>query len=178
MSRIGLKPISLPTGVDVKVSDRLVTVKGPKGELQERIDSQIEVALSGKNLIVKRSSDEKRVCALHGTVRSKIMNMVTGVTQGFERVLEITGVGYRAALQGKSLSLSLGFSHPIVFDLPKGVEAQVEKQTVIILRGIDRYLVGQAAANLRRLRPPEPYKGKGVKYKDEQIRRKEGKTGK
>jgi large subunit ribosomal protein L6 len=178
MSRVGRKPISIPKGVEVKITDHSVVVKGPKGELEQAVHPDLKVENNGNELIVKRPSDETRVRALHGTFRNEIMNMVAGVTRGYERVLEISGVGFRAAVQGRSLVLNLGFSHPVNFELPKGVDAQVEKQTIITVRGIDRYLVGQVASNIRRLRPPEPYKGKGIKYKEEKIRRKEGKTGK
>ena len=178
MSRIGRKPISIPKGVEVKIADHSIVVKGPKGELRQPVNPELKIESDGKEVVVRRPSDEPRIRSLHGTIRNEIMNMVAGVTQGYERVLEINGVGFRAALQGRSLVLNLGYSHPINFELPKGVDAQVEKQTIVTIRGIDRYLVGQVASNIRRLRPPEPYKGKGVKYKEERIRRKEGKTGK
>jgi large subunit ribosomal protein L6 len=178
MSRVGRKPIPIPKGVEVKIMDHRIRVKGPKGELEQAVHPEMKVESDGKELVVKRSSDETRLRALHGTARNQIMNMITGVTKGFEKGLEISGVGFRAAVQGRNLVLNLGFSHPVNFELPKGVDAQVEKQTAITVRGVDCYLVGQVASNIRRLRPPEPYKGKGIKYKDEKIRRKEGKTGK
>jgi len=178
MSRIGRKPISIPNGVDVKILDQSVWVKGPKGELTQGVPNEMKVELEGKELTVKRPSDERHFRALHGTLRNEIMNMIVGVTKGYEKVLEISGVGFRAALQGRNLTLNLGYSHPVNFELPKGVDAQVDKQTIVTVRGVDRNLVGQTAANIRGLRVPEPYKGKGIKYKDEHIRRKEGKTGK
>jgi large subunit ribosomal protein L6 len=178
MSRVGRKPIPIPKGVEVKILDPRIRIKGPKGELEQAVHPQMSVESDGKELVVRRPSDETRLRALHGTARNQIMNMITGVTKGFEKGLEITGVGFRAAVQGRNLVLNLGFSHPVNFELPKGIDAQVEKQTAITLRGVDCYLVGQVASNIRRLRPPEPYKGKGIKYKDEKIRRKEGKTGK
>lgn len=178
MSRIGKRPIPIPNGVEIELSNQSVRVKGPKGELTRKVHPELRFEIVGKELVVSRPSDDSRHRALHGTGRSAIMNMVTGVTQGFEKILDISGVGFRATLQARTLVLSLGFSHPVNFELPKGIDAQVEKQTAIILRGIDRYLVGQVAATIRNIRPPEPYKGKGVKYRDEKIRRKEGKTGK
>jgi|SRR5579863_166526 len=178
MSRIGRKPIAIPTGVEVHIVDQSISVKGPKGELKLHVHPKMTVEVAGKELTVKRPSDQNPFRALHGTLRSHLMNMVVGVTKGYEKVLEINGVGFRAALQGRELVLSLGFSHPINVPLPKGVDAQVDKQTIVTLRGIDRRLVGQVAADIRGLRPPEPYKGKGIKYKDEHILRKEGKTGK
>jgi len=178
MSRIGKNKIAIPSGVDIKVESRLVRVKGPKGQLELEIPSQLTVRIQEGYLFVERNVEENFVRALHGTVRNQIQNMVRGVTQGYTKVLEISGVGYRAQLQGRTLAFTLGYSHPVNFELPQGVDATVEKQTLVTLKGIDRYLVGQAAANIRGLRSPEPYKGKGIKYADEHIRRKEGKAGK
>jgi large subunit ribosomal protein L6 len=178
MSRVGLKKITIPNGVNVKVNPDNVQVKGPKGENQKALRPEIKVDVQGTEIAVSRASDDRFVRSLHGLTRNEIQNMIVGVTQGFEKVLEINGVGFRAAVQGRVLVLNLGYSHPINFELPKGIDATVEKQTTVTIKGIDRYLVGQVAANIRALREPEPYKGKGIKYKDERIIRKEGKTGK
>lgn len=178
MSRVGLKRIPIPNGVNVKVNAQSVHVKGPKGESEKPFRPEVAVAIEGNEVVVSRSSDESFARSLHGLTRNEINNMILGVTQGYERVLEINGVGYRAAVQGRVLVLSLGYSHPIHFDLPKGIDASVEKQTVVTIKGTDKYLVGQVAAKIRGLREPEPYKGKGIKYRDERIIRKEGKTGK
>ena len=178
MSRIGKNKIDIPAGVDVKIEPGRVRVKGPKGVLEQEILPQVTVRVQDGHIFVDRSLDDHFVRALHGTVRNQIQNMVRGVTQGYSKVLEINGVGYRAQLQGRTLSFTLGFSHPINFELPEGIDATVEKQTIVTLKGINRYLVGQVAANIRSLRPPEPYKAKGIKYADERIRRKEGKAGK
>jgi large subunit ribosomal protein L6 len=178
MSRIGRKEIVVPKGVEVKVAEGVVRVKGPKGELSKAVHPNVSVQVDDGHVRVNRSSEEKFHKSLHGMLRNEIANMVVGVTQGYQRVLEITGVGYRAQLQGRSLSLSLGYTHPIEFTLPVGIDAAVDKQTTVTIRGIDKYLVGQIAAKIRSLRKPEPYKGKGVKYAGERIIRKEGKTGK
>ncbi len=178
MSRIGKNKIDLPQGVDVKVDQVLVRVKGPKGQLELKVPPQLTVRLQDGHLFVDRKAEDNFIRALHGTIRNLIQNMVRGVTQGYTKVLEINGVGYRAQLQGRTLAFTLGFSHPVNFELPAGIEASVEKQTIVTLKGIDRYLVGQVASNIRRLRDPEPYKGKGIKYANEVIRRKEGKAGK
>jgi len=178
MSRIGRKEIVVPQGVEVKVAEGVVRVKGPKGELSKAVHPNVSVQVDDGHVRVNRSSEEKFHKSLHGMLRNEIANMVVGVTQGYQRVLEITGVGYRAQLQGRSLSLSLGYTHPIEFPLPVGIDAAVDKQTTVTIRGIDKYLVGQIAAKIRSLRKPEPYKGKGVKYAGERIIRKEGKTGK
>ncbi|MEW6683427.1 MAG: 50S ribosomal protein L6 [Nitrospirota bacterium] len=178
MSRIGRKELAVPKGVDVKVAGGLVRVKGPKGELSKTIHPRVSVQVENGQIRVGRSTDEKTDRSLHGTVRNEIKNMVEGVTQGYERVLEISGVGYRAQLQGKKLLLSLGHTHQIEFPLPAGIDAAVDKQTTVTLKGIDKYVLGQAAAKIRAMRKPEPYKGKGVKYAGEHIIRKEGKTGK
>jgi len=178
MSRIGRKELTLPKGVDVKVAGGLVRVKGPKGELSKTIHPRVSVQVENGQVRVGRSTDEKADRSLHGTARNEIKNMVEGVTQGYERVLEISGVGYRAQLQGKKLLLSLGYTHQIEFPLPGGIDAAVDKQTTVTLKGIDKYVLGQTAAKIRAMRKPEPYKGKGVKYAGEHIIRKEGKTGK
>jgi len=179
MSRIGKKPIAVPDGVTVTIKDRDISVKGPKGQLSWSCPGEIRVRQEDKTLVVTRPDDTKTNRALHGLSRSLVSNMVTGVTEGFRRELQIVGVGYRAEAKGKSLSLSLGFSHPVEFALPDGITAQVDKkQTTIVLEGIDKQLVGQVAANLRALRPPDAYKGKGIRYADEQISLKAGKAGK
>lgn len=177
MSRIGRKPIVLPKGVDVNIGEREVTVKGAKGTLCFGIMSKISVSLQEGQIVVERASDEKAVRAAHGMTRAIINNMVTGVSQGFERVLEIIGVGYRAQMQGENLVLSVGYSHPIEVQPPAGIELAVDGPTKVIVRGIDRQLVGQVAANIREHRPPEPYKGKGIRYAGEYVIRKAGKAG-
>lgn len=179
MSRIGLKPIEIPAGVTVTVSDdNTVTVKGPKGEISEKLDRAMEVSIEDGTLTVKRPTEQKRHKALHGLSRTLIANMIEGVTEGYEKQLEIIGTGYRAAKSGKKLTLNLGYSHPIEMEDPAGIEVEVPGPNQLIVRGIDKQQVGNYAAVLRDLRRPEPYKGKGVRYKDEQVRRKVGKTGK
>ncbi len=178
MSRIGKKPVAIPSGVEVKVEGSTVTVKGPKGILQQTFHRKMNIKVEGGNLLVSAPANGKNYSALHGLTRSIIANMMLGVTKGFEKSLEITGVGYRAQLQGRNLIINLGFSHPVNVELPPGIEAAVDKQTFITIKGIDKYLVGQVAANIRIFKKPEPYKGKGIKYSDERIRKKEGKTGK
>jgi large subunit ribosomal protein L6 len=178
MSRIGRKELAVPKGVDVKVAGGMVRVKGPKGELAKPIHPRVSVKVENGQVSVSRSTDEKNDRSVHGMMRNEIKNMVEGVSQGFERVLEISGVGFRAQLQGKKLLLNLGYTHQIEFPLPAGVDAAVDKQTTVTLKGADKYLVGQTAAKIRAMRTPEPYKGKGVKYAGEHIIRKEGKTGK
>ena len=175
MSRIGKKPIPVPAGVKVAVEDGTVKVEGPKGKLAQSIPAGLSVTMDGNVLTVGRSSDHRTVRALHGLIRSLLANMVHGVKDGFERKLEIVGIGYRCQLQGKNLQLALGYSHPIIFPLPEGVQAEVERQVSITLKGADKALIGQTAAKLRALRKPDPYKGKGLKYADEYIRRKVGK---
>lgn len=177
MSRIGRKPIVLPKGVDVKIEGSEVTVKGSKGTMTFGVMQNIEVALEDGRIAVKRANDEKSVRAAHGMTRAILSNMVTGVNQGFERVLEIIGVGYRAQMQGKNLVMALGFSHPVEVVPPEGIEFAVDGPTKIIVRGIDKQLVGQIAANIRGYRPPEPYKGKGIRYVGEYVIRKAGKAG-
>ncbi len=178
MSRIGKMPIDIPAGVDVNVSaENVVTIKGAKGSLTQAIDKQIKVEIKDNQIIVTRPNDDKFVRALHGLSRSLLANMVTGVTEGFKKELEINGVGYRAAKQGKTLVMNLGYSHQVEMDEIDGITIDVPAQNKIIISGIDKQKVGQFAANVREKRPPEPYKGKGIKYVDEFIRRKEGKTG-
>jgi large subunit ribosomal protein L6 len=179
VSRIGRSPISVPAGVEVTINGPRVRVKGPKGELSRTFHPDISIKLSDGQLRVSRPTDQRHHRALHGLSRALLNNMVVGVSEGFEKVLEVVGVGYRAEMQGSSLSLSLGFSHPVVIDPPQDVEFSVETRTKrIIVSGIDKELVGQLAADIRKLRPPEPYKGKGVRYLGEHVRRKAGKAGK
>ena len=179
MSRIGNKEILVPAGVTVTVDEtNLVSVKGPKGTLSEQISKEMIIEQSEGKILVKRPSDQKQHKALHGLSRTLINNMITGVTEGYSKKLEIVGVGYRAAKQGKKLTLSLGFSHPVEMQDPEGIEVEVPTQTEIIVKGINKQQVGNYAAKIRDWRKPEPYKGKGVKYAGEHIRRKEGKTGK
>lgn len=179
MSRIGKKPVPVPKGVTVSIQGRDISVKGPKGQLSWTCPGEITVRQDDGNVLVERPDDTRNNRALHGLSRSLISNMVTGVTDGFKRELQIIGVGYRAESRGSSLVFSLGYSHPVEFPLPEGVTAQVDKkQTNIVLEGIDKQMVGQVAANIRRLRPPDPYKGKGVRYADEHISLKAGKAGK
>ena len=175
MSRIGNKPVTIPDGVTVSIGPGRVTVNGPKGELTQAVDPDMSVELNDGVLTVSRPTDRGPHRALHGLTRSLIANMVTGVTDGFEKRLAIQGVGYRAKGQGRNIELSLGFSHPVNMEAPEGVEFEVPQPTEIIVRGIDKQKVGEIAAQIRRHRPPEPYKGKGVRYADEQVRRKVGK---
>jgi len=176
MSRIGRLPVKIPAGVKVHVADRDVRVEGPKGKLARRIDPEVTVAVDGDRVSVTRRGDSRRARSVHGLARVLIDNMVQGVSKGFSRVLEINGVGYRAEARGNVLFLTLGYSHPIAYQLPAGVSAKVERQVVVTLEGADRELLGQVAAGIRELRPPEPYKAKGVKYTEERIRRKAGKA--
>ena len=179
MSRIGRSPISVPSGVDVSVADGTVTVKGPKGTLSRALPGAITVRQDGGTLLVERPDDERENRSLHGLTRTLVSNMVVGVTDGFSKELEIVGVGYRAEAQGPSaLRLALGFSHPVNVAAPDGITFEVPVPTRIVVRGIDKESVGQVAANIRSIRKPEPYKGKGVKYAGEKILRKAGKTGK
>ncbi|HSK61361.1 MAG TPA: 50S ribosomal protein L6 [Actinomycetospora sp.] len=178
MSRIGKAPITVPSGVDVTVDGRHVTVKGPKGTLSHEVDEPITVSLDDGVLSVQRPDDERESRALHGLSRSLLNNLVQGVSQGYERKLEIHGVGYRVQLRGSDLEFALGFSHPVKITPPEGITFAVESPTRFSVQGIDKQLVGQVAANIRWLRRPDPYKGKGVRYAGEQIRRKVGKTGK
>ncbi|MBD5645360.1 50S ribosomal protein L6 [Clostridium botulinum] len=179
MSRVGKLPVAIPNGVTVTVTpDNVVTVKGPKGELVKAMSNKINIAVEDNSVVVTRDNDHKDVRALHGLTRALINNMVTGVNEGYVKTLELIGVGYRAQLQGKKLVLSLGFSHPVEMESVSGVEFEVEGGTKVKVKGIDKELVGAVAADIRKWRKPEPYKGKGIKYENEVIRRKEGKTGK
>jgi len=175
MSRIGKQPIEIPKGVDIKISDAEIAVKGPKGQLSRSRNPRVNLKVEGTQLLCERKDDSREARAAHGLVRALTWNMVHGVSQGFERKLEINGVGYRAESKGKLLVLNLGYSHPIEYPLPDGIAAKVEKN-IITLSGIDKEAVGAAAANIRGFRPPEPYKGKGVKYVEEHIVRKVGKA--
>ena len=178
MSRIGRAPIEIPAGVTVKVGENnLVQVKGPKGELSRKIHTEMKITVEGNVLTVARPSDNKEHRSLHGLSRTLINNMVIGVTTGFSKNLEINGVGYRAAKQGKNLNLSLGYSHPVIVEPPAGINFEVPAANSIVVSGIDKELVGAVAAKIRGYREPEPYKGKGIKYAGEHIRRKEGKAG-
>ena len=178
MSRIGRAPIGIPAGVDVTINGNVIEVKGPKGKLTREFHPEMQVELEGGTITVTRPSDEKQHRSLHGLTRTLIANMVHGVTEGFTRNLEIVGVGYRAAKQGNKLVLSLGFSHPVEVDPAPGIEIEVSTPTRISVKGIDKELVGQTAANIRDFRRPEPYLGKGVRYEGEKVRRKAGKAGK
>ena len=177
MSRIGRKPISLPPGVEIKIEDNIITVKGPKGVLSQAIPEDITINQQESELLVTRPSDAKRHRAMHGLARALVANMVTGVTTGFEKKLEMVGVGYRAQLQGNKLVINIGFSHPVEVDPPQGIEFEVPAVTKITVKGIDKQLVGNTAADIRAIRKPEPYKGKGLRYENEVVRRKAGKTG-
>lgn len=179
MSRIGKKPIEIPSGVTVTIDQHTVSVKGPKGETRLDIHPKMEVKREDNRIVVERTSENRIYRSLHGLTRSLILNMIIGVTKGFEKSLDISGIGYKAILQGKKLVFTLGYSHPVNFELPEGIEASVDpKQTQITIKGIDKYKVGQVAANIRGLKKPEPYKGKGIMYTGERIRRKVGKAGK
>jgi len=175
MSRIGKKPIEIPEGVEVEVKPGEVRVKGPKGELSQPVHRDMKIAADGGTLTVERPTDRGEHRSLHGLTRSLIANMVDGVTGGFERRLEIQGVGYRAQLKGKALEMALGYSHPVTVEAPEGIEFEVPQPTEVVVRGIDKQLVGEVAARIRKRRPPEPYKGKGVRYAGEQVSRKVGK---
>ena len=178
MSRIGRLPITIPTGVDVTIDGRQVHVKGPKGELRLEVSEPIEVQQSDGVITVTRPSDEGEIRALHGLSRTLIANMVTGVTDGYRKTLEIVGVGYRVQARGADLEFSLGYSHPVTVTAPDGITLRVETPTRLVVEGIDKQQVGEVAANIRKLRKPDPYKGKGVRYSGEQVRRKVGKAGK
>ena len=179
MSRIGRMPIAIPAGVTVEVAENnKVTVKGPKGTLERVLPEEMTIKLEDGHVVVTRPNDLKKMKSLHGLTRTLINNMVVGVTTGYEKKLEVNGVGYKAAKAGKKLTLSLGYSHPVEMEDPEGIESIVEGTNKIIVKGIDKEKVGQFAAEIRTKRPPEPYKGKGIKYSDEYIRRKVGKTGK
>ncbi len=179
MSRIGRMPIAIPAGVTVTIAENnLVTVKGPKGTLEKQLPAKMEIKEEDGHIIVTRPNDLKQMKSLHGLTRTLINNMIHGVTEGYEKKLEVNGVGYKAAKQGKKLVLSLGYSHPVEMEDPEGLETVLEGQNIIIVKGISKENVGQYAAEIRSKREPEPYKGKGIKYADEVIRRKVGKTGK
>ena len=178
MSRIGNKPITVPEGVEVKIEGCTVTVKGPKGTLTREFNSNMKITQDANVIKVERPNDEPNNRSLHGLTRTLLNNMIVGTTSGFERKLEINGVGYRAQKQGTKLNLTLGYSHPVVIEAPEGITFDVPSQTEIIVKGIDKELVGQTAAVIRTKRPPEVYRGKGIKYAEETIRRKEGKAGK
>jgi large subunit ribosomal protein L6 len=177
MSRIGKKPITIPKGVTVKVVDRAVEVQGPKGKLRQAFPDGIDFELADGHLHAKPSSDNPDLGKFHGLARTLVANAVTGVTDGFKRELDIVGVGYRAELKGKQVIFALGYSHAVVFEIPPGIDVAIEKQTHITVTGVDRQLVGQVAANIRRLRKPDPYKQKGVRYTGEVLKKKAGKTG-
>ena len=178
MSRIGKKPIAIPAGVEVKVDGSKVTVKGPKGTLESTFNHEINIALEGNEIIVTRPTDDKNHRALHGLTRTLIHNMVEGVTNGYSKTLEVNGVGYRAQKQGKNLVMNLGYSHQVIVPEVPGITIDVPTPNQVVISGADKQQVGQFAAEVREKRPPEPYKGKGIKYADEHIRRKEGKAGK
>jgi large subunit ribosomal protein L6 len=178
MSRIGKQPIDIPDGVQVDVHGRRVTVSGPKGTLEQAVTREMQVVLDDGRVRVERPSDEREHKALHGLTRTLIANMVEGVTSGFEKRLEIHGVGYRAALKGSDLELQVGYSHPVTMVPPEGIEFEVPAANRVVIRGIDKQLVGQVAANVRKVRKPEPYKGKGIRYEGEHVRKKSGKAAK
>ena len=176
MSRVGKRPVEIPDGVSVSVSGDTVSVKGPKGQLSERVPAEIAVAVEGGQVQVTRPDDRKSTRALHGLARALVANMVTGVTSQFSKELEIQGVGYRADVQGKKLVLNVGYSHPVEMPVPEGLKVSVDRNVAVKIEGSDRQQVGQFAANIRSVRPPEPYKGKGIRYRDEHVRRKVGKA--
>ncbi len=178
MSRIGLKPITIPAGVDVNIDANTVTVKGPNGTLTMDAHPNMDISVEGSEIIVSRPNDQKENRSLHGLTRTLIANMVTGVTEGFKKTLEVNGVGYRVQLQGSTLVMNLGFSHQVTMEAPEGIKIECPSANSIVISGADKQKVGQFAAQVREKRPPEPYKGKGIKYSDEHIRRKEGKAGK
>jgi large subunit ribosomal protein L6 len=177
MSRIGKKPIPIPKGVTVKVDGNTVDVKGPKGQLRQPLPPGIVAAVEDGTLVTRKASDDRQFDKFHGLARSLVNNAVVGVTEGFKRELDIVGVGYRAEMKGKQVVLALGYSHPVVFEVPTGIDIAIEKQTHLTVTGVDRQLVGQVAANLRRLRKPDPYQQKGVRYTGEVLKKKAGKTG-
>jgi len=177
MSRIGKKPVAVPKGVTLEVQDQTVAVKGPKGELRRTLHPEMALALADGSFTVARPSDEPKHKALHGLSRTLVQNMIEGVTKGFSKTLEIQGVGYKAEAKPYGVNLIVGFSHPVKYEAPKGIKISVENNTIVKVEGADKEIVGQVAAELRAVRPPEPYKGKGVRYQGEQVRRKAGKTG-
>jgi large subunit ribosomal protein L6 len=175
MSRIGRQPVSIPQGVKVSIDGAVVRAEGPKGKLMQPVPAGLSAKLENNQLVVSRSGDDRKMRALHGLARALVANMVTGVKDGFERKLEIVVIGYRAQLQGRAIQLALGYSHPVIFALPEGVTAEIDRQVSITLRGADKAVLGQTAAKLRALRKPDPYKGKGIRYANEVVRRKVGK---
>jgi large subunit ribosomal protein L6 len=175
MSRIGRKPVSIPQGVKLNLDGAVVRAEGPKGKLSQPIPAGLSAKIENNELVISRSGEDRKVRALHGLARALMANMVTGVKDGFERKLEIVGIGYRAQLQGRAIQLALGYSHPVIFPLPEGVTAEIDRQVSITLRGADKAVLGQTAAKLRALREPDPYKGKGIRYANEVVRRKVGK---
>lgn len=177
MSRVGRLPVPIPNGVSVDVGESLVTVKGPKGELKEAYRPEVKVSVDGDTVLVERTSETRKARGFHGLYRQLIRNMIVGVSDGYSRTLLINGVGFRAEVSGNAITLNLGFSNPIEFRLPDGVTADAEGPNKLTVRGIDKQLVGKVASEIRKIRPPEPYKGKGVKYEDEYVRRKVGKSG-
>lgn len=178
MSRIGKKPITIPAGVEVKAVGSTVTVKGPLGKLEWPMVHGLDVAVKDGQVLIGRSNDDRKIRALHGLTRAELSNMVQGVTKGYERSLEITGVGYKTQLQGRTLSFNVGYINPVLYEIPIGIDVKVDKQTLINVKGVDKRLVGQVAADLRAIKPPDVYKQKGVRYAGETLRKKEGKTGK
>ena len=176
MSRVGKLPVVIPDGVEVRVDGSTVSVKGPRGDLEQRFDPDMQIEVADGELVVRRPTDQARHRALHGLTRSLIANMVHGVTEGYRRSLEIKGVGYRGEKRGRNLVLNVGFSHPVEFDVPEGIEIELESPTLIHVNGADKQAVGEVAAEIRQVRPPEPYKGKGIRYLGEQVRRKAGKA--
>ncbi len=177
MSRIGKKPIAIPKGVTIKADASGVDVKGPKGQMKQALPPGVTAMVEDGNIVTKKDSENPQLDKFHGLARSLVNNAVLGVTEGWKRELDIVGVGYRAELKGQQIHLALGYSHPVVYDVPKGIEVAIEKQTHITVTGVDRQLVGQVAANLRRLRKPDPYQQKGVRYTGEVLKKKAGKTG-
>ncbi|CUQ66721.1 50S ribosomal protein L6 [Candidatus Nitrospira inopinata] len=178
MSRVGRKPIAIPSGVEVKVAGSNVSVKGPLGKLDWSLAPGVAVTVDDGKVQVSRAGEDRKLRALHGLVRAELNNMIHGVTKGYERSLEITGVGYKTQLQGRTMSFNVGYINPVLYDVPAGIDVKVEKQTLITVKGIDKRLVGQVAANLRAIKPPDVYKQKGIRYAGERLRKKEGKTGK
>jgi large subunit ribosomal protein L6 len=178
VSRVGRKPVDIPAGVEIKLDGHTMTVTGPRGTLQRRLHTAMDIAIEGNTVTVTRPTDNREHRSLHGLTRTLVSNMVTGVTSGFQRNLEIIGVGYRAAKQGRKLVLTVGFSHPVEIEPPDGVEIELPNPNAVVVSGADKEKVGQIAANIRAVRPPEPYKGKGIRYQGEVVRRKAGKVGK
>ena len=178
MSSIGKKPIQIPAGVDVKIDGSVVSVKGPLGKIDWSLSTGLGVSVAGGQLVVSRSSEDRQVRAMHGLTRAELSNMIQGVTKGYERNLEITGVGYKVAVQGRAMSFNVGYINPVTYPIPVGIDVKVDKQTLINVKGADKRMVGQVAANLRAIKPPDVYKQKGVRYAGEVLRKKAGKTGK